>query len=154
ESMSCACLLMYEARTTGKAVGSSSAGADGRGWGQMTERALIGGAPMRAVASASRAPFGEGATTSLGRALSGALALPHHDTDDYLWRPTTPPYRELRAVEDRLRLMSEMFLPRTDWVLSGGLDGWGDGLVPNFDLVVFLKTPREIQMQRLRAREA
>jgi hypothetical protein len=61
---------MYEARTTGKAVGSSSAGADGRGWGQMTERALIGGAPIRAVASASRAPFGEGATTSLGRALS------------------------------------------------------------------------------------
>jgi adenylate kinase family enzyme len=92
--------------------------------------------------------------TSLGRALSGALALPHHDTDDYFWLPTTPPYRKLRAVEDRLRLMREMFLARTDWVLSGGLDGWGDVLVQSFDLVVFLKAPREIRMQRLRAREA
>jgi adenylate kinase family enzyme len=33
--------------------------------------------------------------TSLGRALADALALPHHDTDDYLWLPTTPLYREL-----------------------------------------------------------
>jgi adenylate kinase family enzyme len=30
---------------------------------------------------------GSGAT-SLGRALAGALELPHHDADDYLWLPT------------------------------------------------------------------
>jgi adenylate kinase family enzyme len=53
--------------------------------------------------------------TSLGRALADALALPHHDTDDYLWQPTIPPYRKLRDVPDRLRLMREMFLPRADW---------------------------------------
>ena len=47
---------------------------------------------------------GSGAT-SLGRALAEALALPHHDTDDYLWKPTTPPYRELRDVAERVRLM-------------------------------------------------
>jgi adenylate kinase family enzyme len=92
--------------------------------------------------------------TSLGRALAEALALPHHDTDDYLWKPTTPPYRELRDIAERLRLMKEMFLPRADWVLSGGLDGWGDDLISSFDLVVFLKTPHELRMQRLRAREA
>ncbi len=92
--------------------------------------------------------------TSLGRALSEALALPHHDTDDYLWMPTAPPYRELRPKADRLRLMREMFLPRADWVLSGALDGWGDALIPLFDLVVFVKTPHEIRMKRLRAREA
>jgi adenylate kinase family enzyme len=96
---------------------------------------------------------GAGVTT-LGRALADALALPHHDTDDYLWVPTTPPYRELREATDRLRLMGEMFLPRADWVLSGGLDGWGDALVAKFDLVVFLTTPHDIRMQRLRAREA
>jgi adenylate kinase family enzyme len=96
---------------------------------------------------------GAGVTT-LGRALADALALPHHDTDDYLWVPTTPPYRELREATDRLRLMGEMFLPRADWVLSGGLDGWGNALVANFDLVVFLTTPHDIRMQRLRAREA
>ncbi len=96
---------------------------------------------------------GAGVTT-LGRALADALALPHHDADDYLWKPTTPPYRELREVSERLRLMNDMFVPRADWVLSGGLDGWGDTLVPSFDVVVFVQTPNATRMQRLRAREA
>jgi adenylate kinase family enzyme len=92
--------------------------------------------------------------TSLGRALANALALPHHDTDDYFWLPTTPPYREQRPRDDRLRLMREMFLPRADWILSGALEGWGNELVHDFDLVVFLKTAHDIRMRRLRAREA
>jgi adenylate kinase family enzyme len=96
---------------------------------------------------------GSGVTT-LGRALADALALPHHDTDDYFWQPTTPPYRTQRAAADRLRLMREIFLPRADWVLSGGLDGWGDAIIPEFDLVVFLTTPHDVRMRRLRAREA
>jgi adenylate kinase family enzyme len=50
--------------------------------------------------------------------------------------------------------MREMFLPRADWVLSGSLNGWGDTLIADFDLVVFLVTPRKIRLQRLRAREA
>ena len=52
--------------------------------------------------------------TSLGRGLADALAIPHHDTDDYFWRPTNPPYREQREVPERLRLMKEMFLDRPD----------------------------------------
>ena len=54
--------------------------------------------------------------TSLGRALADSLAVPHHDTDDYFWLPTTPPYREQREVADRLRLMREVFL---EWHGSG-----------------------------------
>jgi hypothetical protein len=50
--------------------------------------------------------------------------------------------------------MREMFLPRLDWVLSGTVTGWGDELVPLFDLVVFVTTPRELRLQRLRGREA
>jgi adenylate kinase family enzyme len=96
---------------------------------------------------------GAGVTT-LGRALAGALAFPHHDTDDYFWRPTTPPYREKRPIPDRLRLMSEMFLERGDWVLSGSLDGWGAAVVPRFDLVVFVQVATDIRLQRLRDREA
>jgi adenylate kinase family enzyme len=96
---------------------------------------------------------GSGVTT-LGRALADALALPHHDTDDYFWQPTTPPYRRQREPADRLRLMREMFLPRADWVLSGGLDGWGDAIIAHFNLVVFLFAPQEVRMRRLRAREA
>jgi adenylate kinase family enzyme len=91
--------------------------------------------------------------TGLGRALA-ALAIPHHDTDDYFWQPTAPPYRDKREIAERLRLMREVFLPRADWVLSGSLEGWGDVFIPVFDLVVLLTTPREIRLQRLRAREA
>ncbi|MFT4116187.1 hypothetical protein [Bradyrhizobium sp.] len=96
---------------------------------------------------------GAGVTT-LGRALAGRLALPHHDSDDYFWLPTVPPYLTTRPVADRLHLMREMFLPRHDWILSGSVSGWGDELVPYFDLVVFVTTPRELRLQRLRAREA
>jgi adenylate kinase family enzyme len=96
---------------------------------------------------------GAGVTT-LGRALADALAIPHHDTDDYFWQPTIPPYQHKREIADRLRLMHEMFLDRADWVLSGSLEGWGDPIVADFDLVVFLHTAKEIRMGRLRAREA
>ena len=92
--------------------------------------------------------------TSLGRALADALAISHHDTDDYFWRPTSPPYREIREVTDRLRLMREVFLDRSDWVLSGSFDGWGDPVIPVFDLVVFLYVPTAIRLERLRKREA
>jgi adenylate kinase family enzyme len=96
---------------------------------------------------------GAGVTT-LGRMLAAALAAPHHDTDDYYWHPTAPPYREKRDVADRLRLMREIFLDRPDWVLSGSLDDWGGPIVPLFDLVVFMRVPTEVRLQRLRDREA
>ena len=96
---------------------------------------------------------GAGVTT-LGRALADVLAIPHHDTDDYFWRPTSPPYREQRDVADRLRLMGEIFLGRSDWILSGSLDDWGGPVIPLFDLVVFLHVPTEIRLRRLRDREA
>jgi adenylate kinase family enzyme len=96
---------------------------------------------------------GAGVTT-LGRALADALAIPHHDTDDYFWQPTIPPYQKKREIAERLRLMREMFLGRADWVLSGSLEGWGDPVIADFDLVVFLHTAQEIRMRRLRAREA
>jgi adenylate kinase family enzyme len=96
---------------------------------------------------------GAGVTT-LGRALADALAIPHHDTDDYFWLPTSPPYRLQRQIADRLRLMNEMFLARSDWVLSGSLGGWGDQIIPLLDHVVFLYVPTEIRLSRLRDREA
>jgi adenylate kinase family enzyme len=96
---------------------------------------------------------GAGVTT-LGRALADALAIPHHDADDYYWQPTSPPYRDKRVIADRLRLMRELFLDRGAWVLSGSLDGWGDPLVPFFDRVLFVLVPTEVRLQRLRAREA
>jgi hypothetical protein len=94
---------------------------------------------------------------NLGRALADALAIPHHDTDDYYCQPTIPPYQDKREPAERLRLIQEVFLPRADWVLSGALDGWGDAIIPQLDLVVFLSTSMQLRLQRLqrlRAREA
>jgi adenylate kinase family enzyme len=96
---------------------------------------------------------GAGVTT-LGRAVADALAAPHHDTDDYYWTPTTPPYREKRRADERLRLMRLMFVPRSEWVLTGSLDDWGSDLAALFDLVVFVRTPVEVRLARLRQREA
>jgi adenylate kinase family enzyme len=93
-------------------------------------------------------------TTTLGRALASTLAAPHHDTDDYFWLPTNPPYRQERDVADRVHLMRAVFLDRPDWVLSGSLDDWGGSVVPLFDLLVFVEVPTEIRLLRLREREA
>lgn len=92
-------------------------------------------------------------TTTLGRALAQALGVPHHDTDDYYWLPTSPPYVDKRPIADRLRLMQEMFVPRDAWVLSGSLSDWADRLLPSFDVVVFLTVPTAVRIERLRARE-
>ena len=96
---------------------------------------------------------GSGVTT-LGRAAADALAVPHHDMDDYYWQPTIPPYRVKRPAADRVRLMQEMFLGRADWVLSGSLVGWAESIVPLLDAVVFLHVPTALRLERLRAREA
>jgi hypothetical protein len=49
--------------------------------------------------------------------------------------------------------MRVLFLDRAEWVLSGSLDGWGDPLIPLFDLMVFVVVPTEVRLQRLRERE-
>ena len=93
-------------------------------------------------------------TTTLARALADRWSVPHADADDYYWRPTDPPYVEKRPVAERLRLMTEMFLPRPAWVLSGSLLGWGDAVVPHLDAVVLCMLRQDLRLERLRQREA
>ncbi len=95
---------------------------------------------------------GAGVTT-LGRHLANMLAIPHHDTDDFFWMPTDPPYQTIRPEKYRLCLMQDIFLPLPAWILTGSLVGWGDVLLRFFDLVVFLVTSKEIRLQRLKNRE-
>jgi adenylate kinase family enzyme len=92
-------------------------------------------------------------TTTLGRALASAWSVPHADTDDYFWVPTTPPYTTKRQESERLRLMHEVFVGRSSWVLSGSLIGWGDSLIDSFDAVIFLSVDHDARMTRLRERE-
>ena len=92
-------------------------------------------------------------TTTLGRAVADAWAVPHADLDDYFWRPTDPAYVEQRPVQERLDLMEQVFLPRRTWVLSGSPVSWGAEVVARCQAVVFLTLAPEERLRRLRVRE-
>ena len=92
-------------------------------------------------------------TSTLGRSLAERADAVWLDTDDYYWLPTDPPFEQAREVPERLRLLCEDLDGRTRWVLSGSLCGWGDPLVPRFELVVFLRVPTGVRLARLSARE-
>jgi len=92
-------------------------------------------------------------TTSLGQALAERLGWPHFDTDTYFWLPTDPPFQKQRPVPDRLAMLAADLDAHSAWVLSGSLCGWGDVLIPRFDLVVFLWVPPDLRLARLRERE-
>lgn len=92
-------------------------------------------------------------TSTLGRALANTLSSQHFDTDDFYWVPSDPPFTEKRRVAERIALMEQVFLPRRDWVLSGSLDSWSDGVDHRFTIAVFLELETEERLSRLRARE-
>ena len=92
-------------------------------------------------------------SSTLGWALARRLGCQHLDSDDLYWLPTTPPFQRKRTTPERLRLLLEAMKSSCQWVLSGSVAGWGDALIPNFDLVVFLYVPTDIRLARLRHRE-
>ena len=92
-------------------------------------------------------------TTTFAAALAAKYGHRHLDTDDFYWLPTDPPYQQKRPREARLALLRSALAESASWVLSGSLCGWGDPLIPEFDLIVFLIVPTEIRLERLRARE-
>ena len=92
-------------------------------------------------------------TTTIGRAVSEKLGYKHFDTDSYYWYQTEMPFTEARPIEERLHLM-QMDLSGVDrWVLSGSLDGWGNPLIPLFELVVFVYVQQDERIRRLKIRE-
>lgn len=93
-------------------------------------------------------------TSTLGAALAARRGTPHHDTDEYFWLPTDPPYQQQRPVRERLALLLARLSEHPAWVLSGALAHWGGPLVPLFDLVVYLEVDTPTRLARLRAREA
>jgi adenylate kinase family enzyme len=92
-------------------------------------------------------------STTLGRALACELECQHLDVDDVYWLPTIPPYQTKRAAAERIRMLEVATHWTTNWVLSGSIVGWGDALIPTYDLVVFLYVPAEVRLARLCTRE-
>ena len=92
-------------------------------------------------------------TTSLAAAIASRYGHRHLDTDDFYWRRTDPPYRDVRPREERLASLHAALREAKRWILSGSLCGWGDPLIPEFELVVFLFVPTPVRLTRLHARE-
>jgi len=92
-------------------------------------------------------------TTTLASELCKQLGFKHLDTDNYFWEDTDPKFMEKRPVEDRLRLIRQEITHNKKWILSGSLCGWGDPLIEEFDLVIFLRIPKEVRLSRLYVRE-
>jgi adenylate kinase family enzyme len=92
-------------------------------------------------------------TTTLGEALSSKLGIQHFDTDNYFWRHTTPPFQLKTEVEERVALLSRDLHSYDKWILTGSLCGWGDVFIPEFDLAIFIYTPKELRMSRIVERE-
>ena len=91
--------------------------------------------------------------STLGESLGRAMNAIWVDSDDYYWMPTDPPFSAKRSETQRVLLMREA-LGVGAWVLSGSLDGWGDSLIMEADLIVFLIVPTDVRMARLKKRES
>jgi hypothetical protein len=92
-------------------------------------------------------------TSSLAAAVAQRHGHRHLDTDDFYWMPTDPPFQQVRPRDERLARLESAIEQLPTWVLSGSLCGWGDPLIPRFELVVLLLVPTPVRLARLRARE-
>jgi len=93
-------------------------------------------------------------TSTLGRALEAQQGYKWLDMDDIFWLPTNPPYHHKRPKSERLPYLTKAMKHHPRCVLSGCLCGWGGGILPQFDLVVWLQVPTDVRVARLFRREA
>ena len=92
-------------------------------------------------------------TTSIAKSVCDAISYRHFDSDHYFWMPTGNPFTVERPQVERISLMEYELSNCDRWILSGSLTGWGDTLIPLFDLVVFVSVPKEIRIERIKKRE-
>jgi len=92
-------------------------------------------------------------TSTLGRAVAGALQAAFVDADDLFWLPTDPPFKAKRDAAERAALLHDHLSANPSIVVAGSIYGWGPELEQAFDLVVFLHAPAEVRVARLRERE-
>jgi len=92
-------------------------------------------------------------TTTLGRTLAERLGVRFFDGDDYFWQATEPPFTVQRPRDERAALLLRDVTGTGEWVLSGSMIGWGDALVSDFTLAVYLRIPPDVRMQRIAMRE-
>lgn len=92
-------------------------------------------------------------TSTLAVAISEKYKYKMLDSDDYFWLPTDPAFLTKRPRDERVALMKRDMSSENNVVISGSLCGWGDELIPFFDLVIRLNTATTVRIERLKQRE-
>lgn len=90
--------------------------------------------------------------TTLGRNVATLLDIRQVDVDDFYWMPTDPRFTTKRPPSERVSLMRQA-CGNDDWVLTGSCMNWGDALIADAELIVFVMTPTAVRLERLDARE-
>lgn len=92
-------------------------------------------------------------TTTIGRSLAQQLRLTHIDVDAYSWQDLDTPKAGRIPHAQRVPALQKAIANSPGFVMSGSICGWGDVFIPLLDLAVFVYTPTDIRLQRLRERE-
>lgn len=92
-------------------------------------------------------------TTAIAKGVCKKANYKHFDSDNYFWVPTPEPFTVEREREECMRLIQNDLYSHNQWILSGSITGWGNILLPLFDLVVFVYVPQDIRIERLKKRE-
>ena len=92
-------------------------------------------------------------TTTIAQSVCQRINYRHFDSDSYYWLPTEEPFTAERPLEECLTQIQGDLSHCERWILSGSLTGWGDALIPNFDLIIFVYVQEGQRMERLKKRE-
>lgn len=92
-------------------------------------------------------------TSTLAAALAERLDGTAVEADALYWLPTHPPYRHKRDAQPRLALARAALATPGPVVMAGSVMGWGLEVEDAFDMIVFLRVPTPVRLERLRARE-
>ncbi len=95
---------------------------------------------------------GSGKTT-LGRELANELGYKHMDIEDYYFLESKIPYSISRSKDECIELMLLDIQKCGSFVISAVAGNLGDEITSYYKLAVFLSTPKEIRMERIKQRE-
>ena len=93
---------------------------------------------------------GSGKST-LGRALSRRLGVALLESDRYLWADDD--FRIKRPDDENVAMLIADLRAHDSFVLTGAPQSWAVGCLPALDLLVFLRLPHAVRMERLLRRE-
>ncbi len=92
-------------------------------------------------------------TTTIAEKLSKFLNFSHFDVDDYYWKKSEIPFTISIPPKERVIKLHKAIENSEGFVLSGSICGWGDELISFLNLAVFVTTPAELRLKRIKKRE-